>query len=195
MIDKAELLNINASNALLKVIEEPDDKTFFFIIQNTEDSILSTIKSRCIEYKVLLNFNEKFDIFKKLYNQYFEKYNDNLMLENSLNNLHYQSPGSLLKTLIFIHNNNLDPAINNYDCLKFLFDKYSKDKDSKTLSLILFFIQVFYRELLNFSNNKINKIFYNYLNILTKFKDMETFNLDSKNIINWTRNIIENEQR
>ena len=30
MIDSAEYLNLNASNALLKVLEEPQNNTFFF---------------------------------------------------------------------------------------------------------------------------------------------------------------------
>ena len=35
MIDNAENLNLNSSNALLKAIEEPQDNTFFFIIHNS----------------------------------------------------------------------------------------------------------------------------------------------------------------
>ena len=35
MIDNAEYLNINSSNALLKPLEEPGNNTFFFIIHNS----------------------------------------------------------------------------------------------------------------------------------------------------------------
>ena len=35
MIDNAEYLNINSSNALLKALEEPSSNTFFFIIHNS----------------------------------------------------------------------------------------------------------------------------------------------------------------
>ena len=195
MIDNAELLNINASNALLKVIEEPDDKTFFLLIQNTESSLLSTIKSRCIEHKIFLNFDDKIQIFKNLYNQYFEENNIDTELEKTLKQLNHLSPGNLLKILVFMKNNDLDLNINNYDCLKFFLNKYAKDKDTKSLSLILFFIQVFYRDLASISTNKISKIFYNYSSILLKFKEMKTYNLEAKNIINWTMNVIENEQK
>ena len=34
MIDNAEYLNLNSSNALLKALEEPSKNTFFFIIHN-----------------------------------------------------------------------------------------------------------------------------------------------------------------
>jgi len=37
MIDNAEYLNINSSNALLKVLEEHNANTFFFIIHNIEN--------------------------------------------------------------------------------------------------------------------------------------------------------------
>ena len=42
MIDNAELLNINASNALLKVIEEPDDKTFFLKNEKSALQVFAT---------------------------------------------------------------------------------------------------------------------------------------------------------
>ena len=51
LIDSAENLNINSSNALLKILEESRDNTFFFIIQNSSSKILETIRSRSIEFK------------------------------------------------------------------------------------------------------------------------------------------------
>ena len=59
MIDNAENLNLNSSNALLKVLEEPNDNTFFFIIHNNANTILNTIKSRCMEFKFFFNHSEK----------------------------------------------------------------------------------------------------------------------------------------
>ena len=67
MIDNAENLNINSSNALLKAIEEPNNNTFFFIIHNSASKILETIKSRCTEFKFLFSVPEK--------KKYFPKYN------------------------------------------------------------------------------------------------------------------------
>ena len=58
-MDNAEYLNTNSSNALLKVLEEPNNNTFFFVINNSSKKILSTIKSRCIEFKFFFNLNEK----------------------------------------------------------------------------------------------------------------------------------------
>ena len=59
MIDNAENLNLNSSNALLKAIEEPQNNTFFFIIHNSSSKILDTIKSRCTEFKFTLTASKK----------------------------------------------------------------------------------------------------------------------------------------
>ena len=57
LIDNAEYLNINSSNALLKVLEEPNSNTFFFVIHNSSHKILDTIKSRCIEFKFFFSLS------------------------------------------------------------------------------------------------------------------------------------------
>lgn len=43
----AERMNTAASNKLLKLIEEPPDKTIFILIAEDEEQILQTIRSRC----------------------------------------------------------------------------------------------------------------------------------------------------
>lgn len=43
----AEKLNISASNKLLKMLEEPEDKTLFILITENESAIIQTIRSRC----------------------------------------------------------------------------------------------------------------------------------------------------
>ena len=49
----ADKMNIEASNKLLKLLEEPSDKTLFILISDNEEAIIQTIRSRC----QLLNFN------------------------------------------------------------------------------------------------------------------------------------------
>jgi DNA polymerase-3 subunit delta' len=43
----ADKMNIAASNKLLKLLEEPSDKTIFILISENEESIIQTIRSRC----------------------------------------------------------------------------------------------------------------------------------------------------
>ena len=49
----ADKMNIAASNKLLKLLEEPTDKTVFILISETEEDIIQTIRSRC----QVLHFN------------------------------------------------------------------------------------------------------------------------------------------
>ena len=49
----ADKLNIAASNKLLKLLEEPTDKTVFILIAENEEDIIQTIRSRC----QVLHFN------------------------------------------------------------------------------------------------------------------------------------------
>ncbi len=43
----ADKMNIEASNKLLKLLEEPTDKTVFILITENEEDIIQTIRSRC----------------------------------------------------------------------------------------------------------------------------------------------------
>ncbi len=47
VIDTGDDMNLNAANALLKILEEPPQKTVIFILSNNIGKLLSTIKSRC----------------------------------------------------------------------------------------------------------------------------------------------------
>lgn len=49
----ADKLNIAASNKLLKLLEEPPEKTIFILISEQEEDIIQTIRSRC----QILHFN------------------------------------------------------------------------------------------------------------------------------------------
>jgi len=53
----AEKMNISASNKLLKLLEEPSDKTLFLLISENEEDIIQTIRSRC----QVLQFNRLSD--------------------------------------------------------------------------------------------------------------------------------------
>lgn len=55
LISNADLMNTQAQNALLKLLEEPPEKTFFILIANKISLLLPTITSRCrkIRFKPL----------------------------------------------------------------------------------------------------------------------------------------------
>ncbi len=51
LIEDAEKMNREAGNALLKILEEPPDKTFFILISENCSDMLPTILSRCRQIK------------------------------------------------------------------------------------------------------------------------------------------------
>jgi len=51
IINDAHLLTEQAANSLLKILEEPKDNTVFILITSKPESILTTIRSRCITIK------------------------------------------------------------------------------------------------------------------------------------------------
>lgn len=48
----AEKLNVQCANKLLKLIEEPPEKTLFILIAENQEELLTTIRSRCMLVKV-----------------------------------------------------------------------------------------------------------------------------------------------
>jgi DNA polymerase-3 subunit delta' len=48
----AEKLNVQSANKLLKLIEEPPEKTLFILIAEHQEELLTTIRSRCVMVKV-----------------------------------------------------------------------------------------------------------------------------------------------
>ena len=47
IVDRADQLNINAANALLKTLEEPSDDVVLLLLQETGRPVLPTLRSRC----------------------------------------------------------------------------------------------------------------------------------------------------
>jgi len=189
LIDNAEYLNVNSSNALLKSLEEPNDNTFFFIVNNNSKRILSTIKSRSIEFRFFFNLNEKTIILKNLINQYDNMFDTNVIDEN----FYTDSAGSILKFIKILSDNNFNLNNDKLSCIFSLFEKYKTKKDSQLLHLISFLIELFYKDLSSKNSEKLNVYFYNKFKILKQISDMNKFNLDKNNLFISLQGILKNE--
>ena len=66
LIDNVENLNKNSINALLKIIEEPNENVFFILINNNEKNILPTLRSRCLTFKINFSFEESVNIANQI---------------------------------------------------------------------------------------------------------------------------------
>lgn len=51
LITQSDLMNVQAQNALLKMLEEPPEKTFFILLENSAGLLLPTIVSRCRRFR------------------------------------------------------------------------------------------------------------------------------------------------
>jgi len=191
MIDNAECLNLNSSNALLKAIEEPQENTFFFIIHNSSYKISDTLKSRCTEFKFSLSIKEKKDIFSKALEQYKSETNANEIIEN----FYFETPGNLLKLFLFLDSANIDVKNDTLKSIFFFIEKYNKEKNSEHLTFLSFFIEKFYFELISHNNKNLNSYYFNLYRILKQIDDMRKFNLNEKNIFIWIKDILHNDTK
>ena len=112
LIDNIELLNINSVNALLKILEEPNDNIYFILINNHK-KILPTLRSRCLNYNIHLKSEESFDISSKILGGNVK----DLIHDQMINT--YSTPGSIINLLNFANTNNVDlTEINLKDFIK-----------------------------------------------------------------------------
>ena len=102
LIEDIENLSINSSNALLKLIEEPNKNVQYFLIHDISKHVIDTIKSRCINYNLILDNNYK----KSIIDHYFgQNIYDNL--PNDLKN-HFLTPGDIISLINLIISLKLD---------------------------------------------------------------------------------------
>jgi DNA polymerase-3 subunit delta' len=125
LIDNIENLNKNSVNALLKIIEEPNDNIFFILINNSEKNILPTLRSRCLTFKINFSFKESIKVSNKLLNEnIFDLINYDLIS-------YYNTPGQIINLINFSKENNIN--LKDYTLINFLnllIDKnyYKKNK-------------------------------------------------------------------
>ncbi len=95
----AEKMNIAAANKLLKLIEEPPEKTVFILITENEEQIISTIRSRCqvLHFPVLAEN----DIVSGLISK------ENIS-ENEARKIAHQADGNYNKALHLLNNDTAD---------------------------------------------------------------------------------------
>ena len=94
VLDDVELFNNNSLNALLKAIEEPNERDFFFLINNKAKPLLETIKSRALEIKIILNKEQNLNIINNL----MDLYNLEIIFDPKIIKL---SPGNFIKFRLY----------------------------------------------------------------------------------------------
>ena len=174
LIDNIELLNKNAINAMLKILEEPNENINFILIHNNK-KILSTLLSRCINLKINLTHKD----YLKISNQLVNKDLNQVISKDLIN--YYSSPGEIYSLVVFSQKNNLD--LSNLDLKNFLRilieEKYYK-KNIFINNIIYNYIELYFREL-NTSFSKLINEKYNYF--VKRIADTKTYNLDKESLL------------
>ena len=188
--DNAEYLNAHSSNALLKCLEESGDRTFFFIIHNSQSKILDTIKSRCIQFKIFFTTDDKEKILRNIIKQY-----DALDLKSIDDSFFFDTPGNILRYLLIFKDSDINLYENKLECILYLIEKYKYKNDAELLTIISLFIELFYMDLSLKNNKNIDLCSANKFKLLSQINNARQFNLDKKNLFTSIIGTLENESK
>ena len=170
LIDNIEFLNVNSINALLKILEEPNENTYFILINNNK-KILSTLLSRCLNFKISLS-NEKVNLVNKLL---FGDDIKNLINSDILD--YYHTPGKIYDILEFSKEKGINLRTINLKEFLSLIIKESYYKNDNKIKIILYdYLELFL----------LKKVSITYLEIfsyfLKKINNVKKFNLNEESL-------------
>ena len=173
LIDNIELLNINAVNALLKILEEPNDNINFILINNNK-RILPTLKSRCLNFKIHLTAKQSIEITNKILDNNYNGF----LNKDFVNN--YSTPGEILNLIDFANKNDIDLFDTNLKDFiqKIIMEKLYK-KNNSIKNLIYSLMEFYFRKNVSVTNIKLIS---SYSYFLKKIDNTKIFNLDEETL-------------
>lgn len=152
IFDDVEQFNINSINALLKIIEEPNNNDFFFLIYNKTRPVLDTIKSRSIEIKVMLTENQRLKIIEKL-SKFF---NQDFILDPKET---FLSPGNFIKYNYILKEYEIYPKNDFIENFSSLLSLFKKKKDFIFINIIFFLTELYLKDLKDKKTYKDDRIY------------------------------------
>ena len=170
LIDNIEFLNVNSINALLKILEEPNENTYFILINNNK-KILSTLLSRCLNFKISLS-NEKVSLVNKLL---FGDDIKNLINSDILD--YYHTPGKIYDILEFSKEKEIDLRDVNLKEFLSLIINGSYYKNDNRIKVILYnYLELFLLKKISITYFEIFSYF------LKKINNVKKFNLNEESL-------------
>ena len=181
ILDDVETFNINSLNGLLKLIEEPGESNYFILINNSTKNLLETIKSRCLELKIILSEKSRLNIIASLMETHEQK---NILDKNSIK----VSPGNFVKFNYFfcdqIFNLN-DSFLKNF---KISLNFYKKEKDIFYKDLLIFLTEYFLQKYRFKDYNGNQNYFIKRSSVLKNLNNFFMYNLSQSALINNVEN-------
>ena len=171
LIDGAEDLNLNSSNALLKCLEDSNTLNLFILTYNINKKLLDTIKSRCLNFKLNFDYSQTENILSNHFGSKIHK-EINEDFRNIIN-----SPKFMINHINFARENNLDLRLLDIkSTIQYIIDNKSFKKSIFISSNIQSYIEIYFTKM--YSNTRDYKYYDNYLKIVTEKNLVEKFNLD-----------------
>ncbi len=171
LIDNAEDLNTSSSNALLKSLEEANERNLFILTHNTNRSLLDTINSRCLTFRLSFNYSE----IKNVISEHF-----GLNLYNDLNDdfkLLSISPKFLINHVNFLNENKLDlKSTDIKSIIKYVIDNKSYKKNTFINKHFQNYVEIYFIKM--YSETKDFKYYNNFIKAISENNLINKFNLD-----------------
>ena len=186
IINKAEKLNVNSANTILKFLEEPQEGIIAILITNNIYQLLDTIISRCqiisLNGQVDLENKNTFNKIAQLLTDNNEDYNNFINDESNKEKLE-----ALLKFIKYYENNHKKILLYMND---YWFNYFNDKQEMSKYILIMIY---FYKDVLNYKINCNIEIFNDYLDLIENIANKNTVdNLVNKiTIINEHRTYLE----
>ena len=177
VFDDIEQFNQNSLNALLKIIEEPSKKNYFFLINNKSKPLLETIKSRGVELKIILNEEQRLHIIDKL----IDYFKIELVLDPNSSQL---SPGNFVIFNNICKEYNILPSNDFMKNLTLLLNLYKKNKDYIFISIVFFLADCYCKHLKKNNLLKNDKIFEIKNFVFEKLNNYVMYNINQNSLLN-----------
>ena len=173
VFDDIDLINLNCANALLKIIEEPLNNDYFFLINNKTQNIIETIKSRCVEFKINMNFKGS--------NNNIQEFLKNFELKSLIDfDYNLLTPGLFLRFNQIMYEYNLDLNDTIYENFKKILNNHKRNKLRINIDLMKYIINFYFET----ENKSISKF-----QIIKIIDELFNYNLSQKTFLETVKNI------
>ena len=170
LIDNIEYLNKNSVNALLKDLEEPNENIYFILINN-QRKLISTLKSRCLNFNISLSNETSLRVINQLIDDdIFDHVNNELIN-------YYFTPGNIYNLNKFAINNEInlkDMKLKEF-LKKMIKENYFK-KDQNFKYLFYDYLELFLKNISSIDNMD----YYSYF--VKKIDNLKKYNLDEESL-------------
>ena len=176
IINKSETLNLSSSNSILKSLEEKYENVYFILIHNIKKNLLTTIKSRCVEFKLFLKIEERIKKIEQIIDVQYDSLNLDFKDKYLDLNFYKDLQNYCIDNNLDIKNINLNNLFLN------IFTKHNLKKNEFISNNLFLLIQLFLYK--SFKNKFNNEKYISLLNYFSKrFEDINRYNLDLESLV------------